>query len=72
MQVAIILLLFLNILVTVFLNKKISDRLNSLKLDEKNETFQRGEKDIHTILSDRLFDIQNRKYSVQQRFRDRD
>lgn len=68
--VAAFLLLLLNVLIALLFYKKISKRLDLLESNEKEKSNQANEKDIHTILSSRLLDIQNRKYSVQQKFRD--
>ena len=38
---------------------------NSQKESQDPSSFQKS--DIHTILNDRLVDIQNRKYSLQQK-----
>ncbi len=45
--------------------------INSIESFQKDrqENFQQNEKDIHTILNNRLIDIQHRKYSVQPKYR---
>jgi len=61
-------LFFLNLLSNIFLHRKISQ----LSFQKKVERQQIDDNEIQNALNNRLLDIQNRRYSIQNRFRGRD
>lgn len=59
----------INIIVTIFCSKKILNAVNKKEISQAPQP----ENDIHSILNNRLIDLQSRRYSVQSKnFRKKD
>lgn len=65
LDIVIIIVLLSNFFVGIMVYRSIILLTKNLQEDYQNSSYQKN--DIHTILNDRLVDIQNRKYSLQQR-----